>query len=208
MSSFSRSNDGTTTPAGVIPAQPDTCPTYAWCKRTGDHLGMGHGGDETAAYTADGDHPYLAGLIVAQDDKPVVAVYLDTWHDLTPQQLRVETGRIRAQCDRLDGLAGLLDGGAETPDTVACPVHPDWCAQRGDHHDHVSNPIGIPSAKPDEPDYVDAVLVHLSGSKPCLGLGGADLTADQAHQEADKLRAFAARVDAMASLLADTEAAR
>lgn len=96
-----------------------TCPTHSWCKRTGDHADQGHSSHDTVARTATTDAPYLAGFLYAGDSAPVVAVHLDTWHDLTPTQLRVETARIRIQCDRLDSLATMLDSAAETPDTGA-----------------------------------------------------------------------------------------
>lgn len=100
----------------VPPSTARPCPTYTWCKGSCRHTSMGHSSHDAVARTATTDSPYLAGIIVCPEDgTPAIAVYLDEWHDLTPAQLRVETAQIRVQCDRLDGLAALLDG--ETPDT-------------------------------------------------------------------------------------------
>lgn len=92
------------------------CDTWSWCKRFGDHMGMGHSSDSAVVRTAISDSPYLDGMILCPEgDKPVIAVHLDEWHDLTPEQLRTETARIREQCDRLDALANLLDATEPTP---------------------------------------------------------------------------------------------
>jgi hypothetical protein len=87
--------------------------------------------------------------------------------------------------------------------STPCPVYA-WCAERGDHVDHIGTPTVVPSPKHDEPPYLDAFLLHLAGGQPIIGLGGADLTPAQARTEANRIRAFADQVDAMANALEAT----
>lgn len=87
-----------------------------------------------------------------------------------------------------------------------CSTH-GWCVETGDHYDHASDPVTVRTTKDDEPPYLDAHILHLSGSRPIIGFGGADLTADQARAEVAKMREFADKVEAMADVLAAAESA-
>ncbi|MEV8477888.1 hypothetical protein [Streptomyces sp. NPDC051173] len=86
------------------------------------------------------------------------------------------------------------------PGSASCTVYA-WCVIPGDHWDHASAEVGVSSVKADEGAYLTAHLLHLSGSRPFVGLEGADLTAEQARAEAVKLRAFAARLEGLVNLL-------
>lgn len=76
-----------------------------------------------------------------------------------------------------------------------------WCTETGQHDDHTSEFVTLPSAKADEPDYLDAHLLHFAGSRPIIGVGSADLDAEQARMEAAKLRAFAEQLETLATIL-------
>jgi hypothetical protein len=97
---------------------------------------------------------------------------------------------------------------AGTPAANHCPVYA-WCTEHAaEHIDHIGVPVVVPSPKHDEPDYLDAFLLHLAGGQPILAIGGADLTPAQARTEAARIRQFADQVDAMADALDATEAGR
>lgn len=89
---------------------------------------------------------------------------------------------------------------ATADDAAPCPVY-RWCDETGEHFEHMSADLSIPSPKADEPDYLTAYLMHLSGCRPMIGLGGADLDAGQVRQEARNLREFAGRLENMAAVL-------
>ena len=88
-----------------------------------------------------------------------------------------------------------------TADRAApCPVY-RWCVATGDHWDHCGADLCVPSPGKGEPDYLTAHLLHLSGSRPIIGLEHACLDAVQARAEAAKLRAFAGQLETLATVL-------
>ncbi len=105
----------------------------------------------------------------------------------------------------MTSFSQTTDGEQHSTAIPACSTY-SWCTQAGQHDDHFGETVTVPSAKADEADYVDALLIHLWGApKPCIVIGAADLNADQARAEAAKLRAFAAQVEAMASQVDEAE---
>ncbi|WP_370420381.1 hypothetical protein AB8O64_19880 [Streptomyces sp. QH1-20] len=79
-----------------------------------------------------------------------------------------------------------------------CSVYP-WCAERGDHDDHIGAVHTITAANGDE--LICAHLLHLAGTKPLIGLEGADLNADEARVKARELRTLADGIVVMADAL-------
>lgn len=78
----------------------------------------------------------------------------------------------------------------------SCPVY-SWCLQVGDHDDHQGEGHDVPSHEGEEPLLV-AGLLHLSGSRPLVDIGGDGFTPDQARTKAQQLRALADVIDTMA----------
>lgn len=92
-----------------------------------------------------------------------------------------------------EGIASIVAG--------RCTVY-RWCVETNYHFDHTGADHTVSSLSRDEP-LVYAHLLHLSGSKPIIGLQGEDLDADQARSKAAELRKLADTVDEMAGLITE-----
>ncbi|MFJ9637259.1 hypothetical protein [Streptomyces sp. NPDC101178] len=92
-----------------------------------------------------------------------------------------------------EGIASIVAG--------RCTVY-RWCVETNYHFDHTGADHTVSSLCRDEP-LVYAHLLHLSGSKPIIGLQGEDLDADQARSKAAELRKLADTVDEMAGSITE-----
>ncbi|MFF0106098.1 DUF6907 domain-containing protein [Streptomyces hirsutus] len=109
-----------------------------------------------------------------------------------------------AEFERLfqEGLEGIAAARSTAEDR--CTVH-GWCVETGYHFDHNSADHVVTSLSREEP-LIYAHLLHLSTSKPFIGLQGEDLDADQARAKAAELRKLADSIDEMVGLLTEDSA--
>lgn len=81
-----------------------------------------------------------------------------------------------------------------------CTVY-TWCEEIDTHEDHSGPELLVRSYDETAEPLAWACISYLSDSVPCVGLNGADLTAEQAREKAQELRQLADAVDEMADTL-------